>query len=68
MRHIRPDNRPDWRDPNMPVYNSGMKQYVPGEYVSELCSLRYEADGSVHPRKESYWRNDPTYNLRNRKR
>ena len=58
------DGRLDWRDPNMPLYDSIAKRMVSPDWVQAHCARKFEPDGSVHPMKVSYWRNDPTYNMR----
>lgn len=61
MRRPKPDNRPDWRDPNMPcgvqTKSEGSTYWAP-ERVSKVAKVRME----MCP--EPSWRNDPTYNLR----
>lgn len=57
MRRRRdvPDDRPDWRDPDMPVVR-GNKLFSPAE------AKRF---ASITLSKGLYdWRRDPTYNLR----
>jgi hypothetical protein len=61
-RHkLPPDNRPDWRDPDIPVLIEG-RWYTPDEmqrvcqdHVKEVTELM-----DRHP--QLYWRNDPLYN------
>lgn len=71
-RRQEPDNRLDWRDPRMPVLRrpwvevlgtfERREQMMTPEQSSELATESFrESDGPD-------WRNDPTYNLRRRRR
>jgi hypothetical protein len=64
------DNRPDWRDPEMPVY--ARKYGDDGKIHTVLISPR-EAQAAanarfwqacMHPEVCPNWRDDPTYDLR----
>ena len=67
-RHLPPDTRPDWRDPDMPVIrnyvmaNGTHKTTVDPDYEHRyrefLITLPNET--SAHP----HWCNDPTYNMK----
>lgn len=65
----KPDLRPSWRDPNMPVMrnyrmgNGETKTIIDPDYEQryrEMLIVTAPAD------KFPDWRNDPTYNLRRR--
>lgn len=61
MRRSKPDNRPDWRDPNMPVLVQSKSQgqiYIEPERWQRVAKARMDVAG------EPNWRTDPTYNLR----
>lgn len=58
-RYRPPDNRLDWRDPNMPIEGK-TKQHPPELRVK---ASRLSLANSIEPT----WRNDPTYNLRRRR-
>lgn len=63
----RPDTRPDWRDPDMPV----LREYrmANGRLVTEIdpeYERRYR-EFKLHDAIAPTFRNDPTYNLRRRK-
>ncbi len=64
-RRLPPDNRPDWRDPNMPVYVStrsqGMVQWDPARLQRAMAAKIALSD-------EPDWRDDPTYNLKKDRR
>lgn len=67
-RKLPPDQRPDWRDPQMPVIRDYVmrdgtrKTTVDPDYEHRyrefLITLPDET--GAHP----HWRNDPTYNMR----
>ena len=56
--------KPDWRDPNMPIYRNYLmpdgtrKVYVDPEYERRYREMLLTT--TIRPS----WRNDPTYNLR----
>lgn len=67
QRDRRPDLRPDWRDPNMPVIR---------RYVMQDGSIQTEIDPDYERRysefkmsitKNPSWDRDPTYNMRKKK-
>lgn len=58
------DGRLDWRDPDMPVCASKTGREIPYEKV-QIYARHKMLEWS--PRSH-YWRNDPTYNLRRKKR
>lgn len=66
-RPFLPDNRPDWRDPNMPLVrnyrmaNGTVKELVEPEY--EQRYREHMISASMAPN----YKHDPTYNLRRRK-
>lgn len=71
MKRPRPDTRPDWRDPNMPV----MRDYRMGDgshktIIDPDYERRYReylmTDTTVpnHPN----WRLDPTYDLKKQRK
>jgi len=65
-RRLPPDNRPDWRDPDIPVL-IGDCLYTPEE-MQRVCQEHIKVVTEVmdrHP--ELYWRNDPLYHGRNKK-
>ena len=65
-RRPEPDNRPDWRDPNMPCY--AFHEECTPELMRMLaleCMDHYDACPGLY--WDENWRNDPTYNLRVRK-
>lgn len=64
----KPDRRLDWRDPKMPVIR---------EYRMPDGTFRKEVDPDYESRYRNHlmqsaanpsWRNDPTYNLRRKRR
>jgi hypothetical protein len=63
-RPPKPDLRPDWRDPAMPIMrdykmaNGERKTIVDADY--EHRYREHMMNAAPHPD----WRNDPTYNLR----
>lgn len=58
-RRHEPDNRLDWRDPNMPVLTEA------GEERPPVWRQRQSQQAFSDPVPK--WRNDPTYNMRKRK-
>ena len=64
MRRPKPDRRPSWRDPIIPIIrNYRMADGSRKTEVDEDYERRYREylmQTSAHPN----WRNDPTYNLR----
>jgi hypothetical protein len=66
-RRHRPDDRPDWRDPSMPVWRTALMSdgstqtmYLPPEFEVRQAEQRL-AGGLGRG-----WRNDPTYDMRKR--
>lgn len=65
----RPDHRPDWRDPNMPVMrdylmgDGSTKTVVDQDYERRYREMLIETD-TTHP---SY-KLDPTYNLKKQRK
>lgn len=57
----KPDKRPKWNDPDLPVYFSG-KWYSAEEYRL-LCAKTI----ALPNRAEPHYKNDPTYNLRRKR-
>jgi len=63
-RQLPPDNRPDWRDPNMPCYrNYRFGNGIVQEFVDPEYERRYRSH-MISSADQPGWRNDPTYNLR----
>ena len=64
MKRPRVDNRPDWRDPNMPVLrdycmgDGSRKTIVDPDYEHRYREMLMQT--TAHPN----YRSDPTYNLR----
>jgi hypothetical protein len=60
-----PDTRPDWRDPQMPCLvstkSAGMTEWAP-ERVQRVSAAKLTICN------EPEWRNDPTYDLKGRRR
>lgn len=52
-----PDDRLDWRDPDMPVLGKSGKSI-------DHTLMTVKANMAMAGAKEPYWKNDPTYNLR----
>ena len=67
MKHPKPDTRPDWHDPNMPVlrdYRMGdgsRKTVIDPDYERRYREMLMVA--TPHPD----YRNDPTYNLKGKR-
>ena len=59
-RRLVPDDRPSWRDPEMPVVNK-FGQLVPAEGRHQHAIAQLEKLGAPN------WRHDPTYDLKRRK-
>lgn len=59
-RHLPPDNRLDWRDPEMPVLGK-FGRPIDHNKLHQLAQVR------VEQANDPDWRNDPTYNLRRSK-
>lgn len=69
-RRQKPDTRPDWRDPNMPV----MRDYTMGDGTTQhIIDQDYERryrehllslPDDTHP----HFRNDPTYDLKKQRK
>ena len=61
---LPPDDRPNWRDPNLPcirdyiMRNGERKTEIDPDY--EHRYRQFQIETSPH----TEWRNDPTYNLR----
>ena len=58
-RRLPPDNRLDWRDPNMPALE---RRFRSPEEITRLAKTRLEA--SFGPRASRYfpdYKNDPSY-------
>lgn len=69
-RSRKPDRRPDWRDPNMPV----MRDYTMGDgstktIVDQDYERRYrEHLLSLHDDTHPNYRDDPTYDLKKQRK
>lgn len=67
MKRPKPDNRPDWRDPQMPVMrdyrmgNGEVRHVIDPDYERRYREMLMET--TAHPS----FHNDPTYNLNRRK-
>lgn len=59
-RRLPPDNRLDWRDPNMPVLDDGVKK-TPEQFQRERIRSLVAASGYVGSRHFPDWKNDPGY-------
>lgn len=60
MRRSRPDNRPSWRDPDLPVYGFSGRAIIPEKQVIASTIRMLECG-------DPDWRDDPTYDLRRKK-
>ncbi len=56
-RKPKPDTRPDWRDPNLPVYGKSGRA-IDYYLQEEVAKMRLATS------REPFWRDDPTYNMR----
>lgn len=56
-RPLPPDDRLDWRDPNMPVIGKSGREI-------DHRKMELKAQMSMAAANEPTWRDDPTYNLR----
>lgn len=67
-RRPPPDNRLDWRDPEMPVWRNykmrdgSTKGWVDPDYERRFREHRMEVSQVMQDVPD--WRSDPTYNLR----
>lgn len=68
MKRPKPDHRPSWRNPNMPVYR---------DYVMADGTKKTLVDPDYESRYRAYlltvsdnygWRDDPTYDLKKQRR
>lgn len=68
MKRPRPDNRPSWRDPNMPV----MRDYRMGDgTIRNVVDPDYERryrEMLMQTTAHESWRNDPTYDLKKQRK
>lgn len=65
------DTRPDWRDPNMKVYDvvlfsDGIERpcMLPPELAHQFAVARFDDKNVIPP---PHWTKDPTYDLRRRR-
>lgn len=68
-KKLPPDDRLDWRDPNMPALRYGVVDGIEGmhEIKPEHITQYYHAK-MHHPFNSApNWKNDPTYNLKKNK-
>lgn len=65
MKRPRPDNRPDWRDPNMPVL---VQHRTDGLISVEPERLQKVANVRLHMCPEPDWHDDPTYDLKKQRK
>lgn len=62
MRHKpKPDTRPRWDDPSLPVFGKSGRPIDPAKMV-------LKAQMTLAQSREPTWRNDPTYNLKRGKK
>ena len=67
MKRAVPDNRPDWRDPEMPVIrdyrmaNGTRKTEVDPDYEHRYREMLVSTSDNPS------WRDDPTYNMKRKK-
>lgn len=70
-KKLPPDNRLDWRDPEMPVLRPAMaegdKEYKPYEFRQDWIQ-KYHQNAMTAPRVEPTWDKDPSYNWAEKKR
>lgn len=68
MRWRKPDHRPNWRDPNMPVmrdYRMGdgsVRNVIDPDYERRYREMLMQTTAHVS------WRNDPTYDLKKQRK
>jgi hypothetical protein len=60
-RRLPPDNRPDWRDPDMPVFLHG-RTWTSAEVQQMFKDRVREVTELLDRNPQLYWRNDPLYN------
>ena len=60
MKRPRPDLRPSWQDPDLPVFGKSGKAINPEKMV-------LKAQMTLVTSQAPNWKNDPTYELRKRK-
>ena len=64
MKRPKPDHRPNWRDPNMPVMrdyrmaNGEVHTTIDPDYERRYREMLMETSTHLS------WKNDPTYNIR----
>jgi hypothetical protein len=58
-RRPAPDTRPDWRDPDMPVFLD--RWYTPAEARKIFQQRVQEFTKLMDKQPQLYWRNDPLY-------
>lgn len=69
-RHRRPDTRPDWRDPNMPVLrdyimgDGSRKTIIDPDYERRYREYLLTLPDDTHPN----FRLDPTYDLKKQRK
>lgn len=68
-RRNEPDNRPDWRDPSMPVLMQCTDSVTGQPYLREYTPERitYAFGKRMEMGQALTYRDDPTYNLRRRR-
>jgi hypothetical protein len=59
-RRLPPDNRPDWRDPDMPILLEG-NVYTPDEATRMFQERVRLMTETLDRNPQFYWRNDPLY-------
>ena len=65
-----PDNRPDWRDPEMPIVLAGTLGPIvctPTEATEIFKDRVAQMTATQDKNPQLYWRTDPTYNMRKKK-
>jgi len=59
-RKLPPDNRLDWRDPDMPILDDGIKK-TPEQFQRERTRALAASYGSFSSKIFPDWKNDPGY-------
>lgn len=68
MKRPRPDNRLDWRDPQMPVFrNYTMRDGTQKTFVDPDYERQYR-EFMINASPQLSWREDPTYEAKRKRR
>ena len=59
-RKLPPDNRLDWRDPNMPVLDDGLEK-TPEQFQRERLRMLISTEGFTGAKHFPHYKNDPSY-------